>query len=358
MGRWYPLVETANKNAAETTVWCMKGGEILNLNEVQAAPVVEFLVPTYFADIISGSDPKAHATICAFLRRMLDEFSGRGFAIVPKHQYWLNIGKPSGSWPAVSYHTTGRADGWLHLKDAAVPGFFRFDVQGYAGFSSLSDLICLPPEVKESDPAELEATWTHLQETIVEAKVSKYAQDTEQIDLPEAPFVFFPLQLLSDTVSSLAWIPMLDALMIVAGECEKSGKRMVVKRHPMCKRADVGSALGSLSRSHAVHITSASIHDILPSASLVVTVNSGVGFEALLYGRRVITVGAAEYGVVAERCGTIAQLTAALSTERSVNLLEIKQFMQLYLANSVPHDEPSKIVDWVASHQAARPNTL
>lgn len=351
MREWYLLIDAANRNVTTTTTYCYLGGEVKPLSQADRVPVVEFMLPPYFGSAPAGSAPEAHARICAFLRETLDCFAAEGFAIVPRHQYWLNIANPSGNWPAVSYHTTGLQDGWLHLKDAAIPGYYRFDEKGYAGFSSFGELEALPAACFQASNEEVESVWGEVKSNIVDAKVSKYRQSTAPSDLPEGPFVFFPLQMLNDTVALLAWVSMLDALECVVKHCEKFGRKVVVKRHPMCKRADVEAALSQLAKSPSAVISSASIHDILPRASIVVTVNSGVGFEALLYQRRVITVGASEYGVVTDRCKTLVELDAALSVEKQVDMDAIKRFVWLYLDRSAAQNDPSKIVHWI---QAAR----
>lgn len=347
MGKWYRLIEAANKNVTTATAYCYLNGDVKPLSQATGIPVVEFMLPPYFGSAPTRSAPESHARICAFLRETLDHFAAAGFAIVPRHQYWLNIANPSGDWPAISYHTTGKRDGWLHLKDAAIPGYYRFDEKGYAGFSSFGELESLPAVCFQVSNDEVESVWRDVKSAIIDAKVSKYRQSTALFDLPEEPFLFFPLQMLNDTVAPLAWIPMLEALDCVVKHCEKSGRKVVVKRHPMCKRADVEAALSKVAKSPSAIISSASIHDILPKASAVVTVNSGVGFEALLYQLRVITVGASEYGVVTDRCRTLAELDAALSVEKQVDKDAIKRFVWLYLDRSASQNDPSKIVHWV-----------
>lgn len=346
MGKWYRLIEAANRNVTAATVYCYLNGDVKPLPQATEIPVVEFMLPPYFGSAPTRSAPESHSRICAFLRETLDHFAAAGFAIVPRHQYWLNIANPIGDWPAISYHTTGKRDGWLHLKDAAIPGYYRFDKKGYAGFSSFGELEVLPAVCFEVSNDEVGSVWHGVKSTIIDAKVSKYRQSTVLFDLPEEPFLFFPLQMLNDTVAPLAWIPMLEALDCVVKHCEKSGKKVVVKRHPMCKRADVEAALSKVAKSTSAIISSASIHDILPKASAVVTVNSGVGFEALLYQRRVITVGASEYGVATDRCRTLAELDAALFVEKQVDKNAIKRFVWLYMKNLVSQNDPSKIIDW------------
>lgn len=349
MGAWYDLLEVANQNAAQEAPACYYDGGIVSLSEVQGAPVVEFMVPTYFGDILSRSAPETHSRVCEFLRGVLDCFAANGFAIVPYHQYWLNIANPSGNYPALSYHTTGERAGWLHLKDSAIPGYYRFDAKGYAGFSSFAALKSLPDAAMSVSEEEVNLAWEEVQETVVRAKASKYKQADEAIKLPDPGFIFFAMQMLDDTVATLAWIPMLTALREIVRDAENSGKKVVVKRHPMCQRVDVAMALATLKSSNAVVISDASIHDLIPNADMVVTVNSGVGFEALLYDKPVITLGASEYGVATTQCRSVPELLSAINSPPAVDLNMTRRFVWLYLNKSVRPDDPKKVVEWIMS---------
>ena len=354
---WSDLVELANRNARKDGAWCKRQGMVSRLEDVDGGPVIEFLVPTYFADMPSGPDAAAHARICTFLRAVLDELDRQGFSIVPRHQFWLNIANPSGSWPALSYHTTGDRPRWLHLKDSAVPGYYRFDAQGYAGFSVLALLTELPKIARDASPEAVEATWDQIREATIGQRLSKYAQPPAT-SLPKGDYLFFPLQLLEDTVSGLAWIPMLEAVETVIETLAPTGMSLVLKRHPLCKSSEVKAALARFSRSPRVLVSDGSIHDILPRARSVVTVNSGVGLEALLHGRHVITVGQSEYGVATTRCRTKAELREALAAPHPVSMDVIKRFVWLYASNSVRPDDLSPITEWALQNQPVAPATI
>ena len=77
-------------------------------------------------------------------------------------------------------------------------------------------------------------------------------------------------------------------------------------------------------------VTPASIHQILPRATAVVTVNSGVGFEALLYLKPVVCLGRADYSVAGWDVKKIEDLDAALMPALLGKPAEfIKQFLLL-----------------------------
>ncbi len=358
METWLDLVELANRNAgaADGEFWCRKDGVASRLRDVGNVPVVEFLVPPYFADLAPPSDVAAHQRICAFLRSALSELESRGFAIVPTHQFWLNIANPTGNWPAISYHTIGDKPRWLHMKDSALPGYYRLDSQGYAGFSSLASLTDLPQSASSASTADVERVWEEVLDTSIDKRISKYQQNASSVKLPKGEFIFFPLQLIDDTVASLAWIPMLEAVKYVIQTIEFANVTLVIKRHPLCRSRTVERGLAAFGRSPRVFITTGSIHEILPHAKSVVTVNSGVGFEALLYGKSVITVGPSEYGAIATQCRTKADLFNATLNPPAVDIDRIKRFVWFYAKSSVRVEELSGITEWAMENQVSSSN--
>ena len=74
---------------------------------------------------------------------------------------------------------------------------------------------------------------------------------------------------------------------------------MVIKRHPNCKAGEMAAFIRNLVDGNIATETTSSIHDIIPGAQAVVTLNSGVGFESLLYEKPVVCLGRADYGGVA-----------------------------------------------------------
>lgn len=334
MKKWAVLTEIANRNRmpglSAGGYECFYRGQVTPVAAVNAA-VVEFMLPPYFyEDRVSNS--VAHARICAMLRSFLDALSDQGFAIVPQHQFRLNDACPSGHWQAVSYHTTGDMPSWHHLKDAHIPGYFSMDSRGYSGWSTLAGIGTLPP-ASEKDIA---ASWDKLQQEVVHKKISKYEQAADGFKKPLRPFVFLPMQILTDTVATLAYIPSYVLAGHLAEMLPDLGYDLVVKRHPLCADARVGDVMRKLRNKNNVYLAEASIHEILPEAAAVVTVNSGVGFEALAYGKKVILTGAADYAYAAETAKNRTELEAALKNlPQPADVARIKAFLHYYMTEYV-----------------------
>jgi hypothetical protein len=104
----------------------------------------------------------------------------------------------------------------------------------------------------------------------------------------------------NDTVAQLSRIPTTKLVKYVAQAYADTEYKVVFKPHPMAGRAE--AALFAYEHPNIV-TTNASIHKILPNCSAVYTVNSGVGFEALLYLKRVFTTGHCDYHWVTTRLG-------------------------------------------------------
>ena len=78
------------------------------------------------------------------------------------------------------------------------------------------------------------------------------------------------------------------------------GKRVIVKGHPI--NPSSMESLRSITAKYnhnAVWCDSINIHSLIEASSLVVTVNSGTGMEALLHKKPVMAYGRAEYDCVA-----------------------------------------------------------
>jgi capsular polysaccharide export protein len=154
-------------------------------------------------------------------------------------------------------------------------------------------------------------------------------------------FVLLPLQIVKDSQlinhsplvgkdMSLLVRKVREALRIADPSC-----RLVVKLHPAERRADYGTLARELG--DVLFVTRQSVREFLPRAEAVVTVNSTVGFEALMYGKSVLMVGDNFYRVA----GVVSALSSLQELpDRLVEVLqgvaEPKQ-VENYLANVFAH---------------------
>ncbi len=297
------LVETASDN-----LLLPQGKRLLHHEGVILAesslPVGTLKVELFISDtfFVSGTDEDSERirdTHMRFFQQMVRLLAEMGLAVLPRVQHGRYAPWSDSTALTFSLHTIGGHPDHYHVKYSALAGHLAIDGQGYAGWTSLAKdhrkLACLIETLSEKEAAEC---WQRLHEKFVVGNFSKYSQKATigktKHQLPDS-FIFLPLQLLDDAVAELAEIDGLSLLKYLVAKLEGTSRHLVVKRHPLCRNPEIAATLARISKLPHVHLTEVSIHDIIPNAEAVVTVNSGVGFEALLHLKKVIVTGHADY---------------------------------------------------------------
>ncbi|HEY8612835.1 MAG TPA: hypothetical protein VIL69_16305 [Roseomonas sp.] len=217
------------------------------------------------------------------------------------------------------WHGIGKATGRWNYTQAALPHMLTFDRLGIAGWSALAALE--RQEVLAVEQATADAYHsTRTLPWLAEGR-SKYKQDAS-VPVEGEGFVFLPLQLPNDPVTGLKnyEAPYLEGIRRMVASLAGAGVPVVLKRHPHCTNPSVARLLEALPAGAApglVTVSHASVHALIPRARAVLTVNSGVGFEALLHGKPVIVAGKAEYRVAATELTEPEAAPAALAAAES-----------------------------------------
>lgn len=155
--------------------------------------------------------------------------------------------------------------------------------------------------------------------------------------------IFVPLQDPFDEVSNLAFLTpseMLRGIACVIGPLD----RVYVKQHPVDKSSRTTSLLAELASDPRFVVIDASIHDLFEIADLVVTVNSGVGFEALLGGLPVITCGGTDYHLATSVAKSVGELTDHIRQNRWPAQAWRSRFVYYYFAEYI--FDPSDLVSF------------
>lgn|GEM_PF-2897699 len=271
---------------------------------------------------------------CFDLRnRVLEDLGDVPFdvEIAPWHAYFLRPAEARAV--SLSHHTFAEGMGApghsLHLMTGYLPGYLILERGGYSGWS---DMATDPPlaAIDAIDDARPEAAFQALRADYIDGNRSKFRQPVVGADAIPEGCIFVALQKPDDSVQDLAHIPMLEMLAATVAWGGRRNVPVVVKRHPFCRSEAVRAALAALP-DHA-RVTRASVHGIFPSARAVVTVNSGVGFEALLHLKPVILAGASDYHAAASTVRSVAELEAALEASADgAEPARIKRFLAYYL---------------------------
>jgi hypothetical protein len=133
----------------------------------------------------------------------------------------------------------------------------------------------------------------------INSNVSKFDQpERGKNKLGIKDYVFFPCQIPHDeTIKYHSDFTVEDALNLTLNWVERTDKKLVIKGHPV-NPGSMANLKMIASRRSCIWVDDGNIHDLLADARLVVTVNSGVGFEAILHDKPVFTFGRADYDAV------------------------------------------------------------
>lgn len=208
-------------------------------------------------------------------------------------------------WPLISYHSISHTDiGALHFKEGAVPGTAFVDSLGYSGWSSLAR-ISRESFAERTQAASCEGALARA------ATATKYEQPDTTPDLPER-FVLAALQIPSDTVAVHAHMQPIAWLEAARSACVSNGTMLIIKRHPKDVSQHTDACVAEICRQPGVRVVEGNITALIAASQAVVTVNSGVGVEAMLAGIPVVTTGASEYRAGATESATPDAVMASL----------------------------------------------
>lgn len=303
--------------------------------------LAEVFIPDAFF-VEADRQTAAHVQIRLIFERLLEELQIRGFRICPRHQLANGICDPMAEGNLVfSYHTRGADAGHWHFKESHLPGFFHFDRFGYSGWSELAqfnrkEAVALRHQLASYDRRSVDGYFGRLVDRFVRGGISKYDQPEAGVDeIAGNPYVLIVLQKIDDTVARFASLSPYDFVPEICRHFAESGMHVVIKRHPFCQSPDILEMLERWRTADHVHVLNASIHELLTGARCVFTVNSGVGFEALLHDKPVVTFGAADYNIATTYIRSMSELGRFLEAGEFVPDPLQRAFVYHYLTRVV-----------------------
>jgi hypothetical protein len=214
---------------------------------------------------------------------------------------------------------------------------FVLDPMGWSGASSI-----YPVEPTKLPPAVLGA-WEHYREKFRERHlVSKFAQVASapraalvaRQDLPERDYAFFPLQIPHDlSLRYFSDVSMADALDAVVSWARREGIALVLKEHPANR--ECMKPFRAAYHGPGITWSEANVHDILAYSAGVITLNSGIGFEALLAERPLVTLARTEYDAVGWKTtpdGIASAWHSAVAEPQATRATRYGRFVDWFLA--------------------------
>ena len=137
----------------------------------------------------------------------------------------------------------------------------------------------------------------NVEELPTKVQVRKLKISYAVVELPD-DYIFFPFQIPSDQQIRVhsRWIKTMDDFMdiIIEFAVRYPDKNFVIKEHPSFKQSIIGK---KPLRKNILFANGNSTEELIKNARLVVTLNSTVGIEALLFGKPVITLADACYNI-------------------------------------------------------------
>ena len=205
------------------------------------------------------------------------------------------------------FHTRvfgNRQDMWC-VVDSPIFDYWSIDQRGWAGWSKMANS---EEEFKKSQLVDLDEArefFNRISNKYIQNNISKYIQpdSQEKLNIKE-PYIFFPGQIIQDSVVRHHGKidPKIHADQI-SEQLIANHYNVLFKKHPSDNSAVKSNRprVSVTTNNPEVIQFTGSIHDAIPRAAGVIVINSGVGFESLLYKKHVFVSGHCDYHWVAHK---------------------------------------------------------
>ncbi len=131
----------------------------------------------------------------------------------------------------------------------------------------------------------------------LEKRVSKKQKFIEENEIPKR-YIFVPFQVAYDTqiIQHSPWISdMYDLFDLVVEMANKTKIEFVIKEHPSDRVSSYEKLHQNLPSN--IHFSQLNTQDLIEKSDAILTINSSVGMEGLLFSKRVIVLGEAFYAI-------------------------------------------------------------
>lgn len=196
------------------------------------------------------------------------------------------------------HHTERGGKNIIDFKCAYLNNLWYFNAGGYSGYTSIENL---------TQPHDL-STINEFYERVI-APASKHtkfqgynSKNHNHINIREVEsyipdmFILVALQVENDTAMKLKHIETDSMIRIACAVGKRMNLPVVVKKHPLGSSVGrVPVAVDTMIRESTIVVTTANIVHLLNRAKAVFVINSGVGFEAGMKLKPVITFGKNDY---------------------------------------------------------------
>lgn len=208
-------------------------------------------------------------------------------------------------------HKTRRdiPDGNLFYKEMHMCELFTVDHQGWGADHSR---LHMSPDLSAVLAGQAESFCRSMRADFLHTGHSKHDQPPVRTIPPNLqPYLFAPLQMPGDDVirnhSPITVIQYISALSQWAALRRRN---VVFKLHPGRPAEIEQEVRKAAAANRYVLLANENVHSLISAAHAVIVINSGVGFESLIHGKPVITLGRCDYQWMTFRA-TVSDLDAA-----------------------------------------------
>ena len=225
----------------------------------------------------------------------------------------------------------------LNCGSAYIAPYHYLDPVGTRYLSSIGqqafDPNLIDPHIALSFQRELYAA-------LAVPRKSRYDQPEERLPVPQGCIAVFLQSESHRGVGEALYVPMRQ--IIKALLAREDPRPIVVKPHPRDVDFETLAWLLQKARKNPrLQIVPGNIHDILSAASLVVTINSAVGIEAMIHSRPVITCGICDFHHATEVVRSRDDFDAAISRADTKTWPHAAYLYWFYKQNCVSMTSPS-----------------
>jgi hypothetical protein len=201
----------------------------------------------------------------------------------------------------------------LNCGSAYVAPYHYLDPIGTRYLSSIAGLSFDPDQI---DAQAALAFQRDLYDAQAVPRKSRYDQPDERLPVPQGCIAVFLQSESHRGVGEAQYVTMRQIIKALLARDDP--RQIVVKPHPRDVDFETLGWLGQKARKDTrLQILPANMHDILSAASLVVTINSAVGIEAMIHSRPVITCGQADFHHATEVVRAREDVDAAITRAES-----------------------------------------
>jgi hypothetical protein len=196
-------------------------------------------------------------------------------------------------YPHKSRHEVPEGD--LFYKEMHLQNLFTID---HLGWGPDHSGMQAPPDLKEIDPADARHFCAQLRHEFLATGNSKHRQPPlHAVDSALSPYLLAPLQLpTDDAVTIHSPLSVADYVNLLSDWADRARVRVLFKLHPGIETPEIAEMVRRRTAAgRYVSMVNENIHSLITGAAGVVVLTSGVGFESLIHGKPVVTLGRCDY---------------------------------------------------------------